>query len=57
MQDFYEALDFCAFDVTKASAMVGEAKPLREVIEDILEEAGLDAVASVPTEPITACDR
>lgn len=51
MPDFYEALDFCAFDIEKAGAMMcNDAKPLREVVNDILEEAGLD-VAKVEPEP------
>lgn len=50
MDDFYEVLDYCGFDVDRAAKMV-DAKPLMEIINDILEEAGLDAVASISTEP------
>jgi len=51
MPDYFEALDFCAFDIEKAGAMTrNEAKPLREVVNDILEEAGLD-VEKVSAKP------
>ena len=56
MTDFIEILDICAFDVDKAAAMSGGARPLREVIDDILEEAGLD-VARVQPEPGKNQDR
>lgn len=49
MIDFIEIMDFCAFDVGKAAEMNGDAKPLREIIDEILEEAGLD-VATVQSE-------
>lgn len=49
MEDFFELLDYCGFDVDRAAKMV-EAKPLKEIINDILEEAGLD-VEKIPTEP------
>lgn len=49
--DFYEILDYCAFDVEKASALNGDVKPLREIINEMLEEAGLDAVEDVSTKP------
>ena len=41
MEDFFETLDFYAFDVDKAVAST-DAKPMHEIINDILEEAGLD---------------
>lgn len=48
MDDFYELLDLYAFDVEKAAKAANNgARPLREVIDEILEEAGLDAVAAV----------
>ena len=50
MTDFIELMDFCAYDVDKAAAMSGGARPLREVIDDILEEAGLD-VATIQSKP------
>lgn len=56
MTDFIELMDFCAYDVDKAAAMSGGARPLREVIDDILEEAGLD-VARVQPEPGQNQDR
>ena len=43
MEDFYEILDYCAFDVDKAAMMSNDdQKPLADIINDILEEAGLD---------------
>lgn len=54
MKDFIEAMDFCAFDVDKAVEMTKvETRTLPEIINEMLEEAGLDAVASVPTKPRT----
>lgn len=47
MTDFIELMDFCAFDVDKAVSLAGGARPLREVIDDILEEAGLDALEKI----------
>ena len=52
MDDFYELLDMYAFDVDKAvQAAKNGAKPLKEIINEILEEAGLDAVETVPAKP------
>ncbi|MBO7670388.1 MAG: hypothetical protein J6S60_07335 [Oscillospiraceae bacterium] len=52
MMDFFTALVICAFDVEAAKKMTDNgAKPLREVVNDILEEAGLDAVEKVQSEP------
>ena len=50
MTDFIEAMDFCAYDVEKAVKMVGGARPLREIIDEIMEEAGLDAMARIQSE-------
>lgn len=48
MDDFYELLDLYAFDIEKAATAANNgARPLKEVIDEILEEAGLDAVAAV----------
>lgn len=48
MDDFYELLDLYAFDVDKAAKAANNgSRPLKEVIDEILEEAGLDAVAAV----------
>ena len=52
MDDFYELLDMYAFDVDKAvQAAKNGAKPLKEIVNEILEEAGLDAVETVPAKP------
>lgn len=51
MEDFYAALVISAFDVDAAKKLVNsDAKSLPEIVNDILEEAGLDAVASVPAQ-------
>ena len=49
MNDFYEALVICAFDVDAAKKMMrAEADTLPEVVNEILTEAGLDnAVAAI----------
>ena len=53
MDDFYELLDMYAFDIEKAAhAAKNGAKPMREIINEILEEAGLDAVANVSAESV-----
>ena len=57
MTDFIELMDFCAFDVDKAAALAGGARPLREIIDEILEEAGLDAVARIQPKPGQHQDR
>lgn len=52
MDDFYELLDMYAFDVEKAAqAAQSDAKPLHEIVNEILEEAGLDAVETVSAKP------
>lgn len=57
MKDFLEILDFCAYDIGKAAEMAGGARPLKEIIDAILEEAGLDAVARIQPEPGQNQDR
>ena len=57
MTDFIEAMEFCAYDVDKAASMIGGVRPLREIIDEILEEAGLDAVARIQSEPRQNQDR
>ncbi len=48
MDDFYELLDLYAFDIEKAAkAAQSDVKPLNEIVNEILEEAGLDAMAAV----------
>ena len=43
MEDFYEALDLCAFDITKAAELAEGKNPVdRDTIDEILKEAGLD---------------
>lgn len=55
MKDFYELLNMYAFDVEKAAEEAkNDAKPLKEIINEILEEAGLDAVASLQPKPASA---
>lgn len=55
MEDFYEVMDRNAFDVDKAiSEMKCETRTLPEIINEMLEEAGLDAVESVSAKPITS---
>lgn len=58
MKDFIEAMDFCAFDVDKAVEMTHvETRTLPEIINEMLEEAGLDALEKVQSEPAGAIDR
>ena len=58
MDDFYELLDLYAFDVDKAAKAANNVtRPLKEVIDEILEEAGLDAVEKVQSEPAGSIDR
>lgn len=58
MKDFIEAMDFCAFDVDKAVEMTKvETRTLPEIINEMLEEAGLDALEKVQSEPAGAIDR
>ena len=48
MCDFIELMDLYAFDVDRAAqAAKNSARPLKEIVNEILEEAGLDAVATV----------
>lgn len=50
MDDFFAALVISAFDVDAAKKLVkSDTKTLPEIVNDILEEAGLDAVASIST--------
>ena len=43
LEDFYEALDFCAFDVEKAAELAEGENPVdKNTIDIILREAGLD---------------
>lgn len=54
MEDFYEIMDRCAFDVDKAVAETKvETRTLREIINEMLKEAGLDAVAAVQSESVS----
>ena len=58
MKDFIEAMDMCAFDVDKAVEMTKvETRTLKEIIGEMLEEAGLDALEKVQSEPAGASDR
>ena len=58
MKDFIEAMDLCAFDVDKAVEMSKvETRTLKEIIDEMLEEAGLDALEKVQSEPAGAIDR
>jgi hypothetical protein len=51
-------MDMCAFDVDKAAEMTKvETRTLPEIINDMLEEAGLDALEKVQSEPAGAIDR
>lgn len=55
MDDFIELMDFCSYDVDAAIKRSNkDMRPLREIINEMLEEAGLDAVASLQSEPIPA---
>jgi len=57
MKDFIEIMDFCAYDVDAAIERANkDMRPLREIINEMLEEAGLDAVADVPAEPAQHID-
>jgi len=56
--NFYEAMDYTGFDIDRAVQLTTGENPVDyNVIEEILKEAGLDAVASVSTKPCAACDR
>ena len=58
MKDFIEAMDMCAFDVDKAVEMTKvETRTMKEIINEMLEEAGLDAMEKVQSEPAGAIDR
>jgi hypothetical protein len=58
MKDFIEAMDMCAFDVDKAAEMTKvETRTLKEIINEMLEEAGLDALEKVQSESAGAIDR
>lgn len=58
MKDFIEVMDFCAFDVDKAVEMTkDETRALKEIIDEMLEEAGLDAVEKVQSEPAGTINR
>ena len=58
MKDFIEAMDFCAFDVDKAVEMTKvETRTLKEIINEMLEEAGLDAVEKVQPKSAGTSDR
>ena len=46
--DYYEILDFCAFDVDQSSAMAEEFKCPWDVIEEALTEVGLERMESQP---------
>ena len=57
MCDFIELMDLYAFDVDRAAqAAKNSARPLKEIVDEILEEAGLDAVAAVQPEPVSKHD-
>lgn len=54
MKDFIEVMDFCAFDVDKAVEMTkDETRALKEIIDEMLEEAGLDAMVTVQPESVS----
>ena len=56
--DFYESMDYTGFDIDRAVQLTTGENPVdHDVIEEILKEAGLDAVASVSAESISACNR
>lgn len=58
MKDFIEAMDMCAYDLDMAVEMTKvETRTLKEIINDMLEEAGLDALEKVQSEPAGAIDR
>ena len=58
MEDFYEIMDRCAFDVDKAVAETKvETRTLPEIINEMLKEAGLDAMESVSAKPIESDHR
>ncbi|MBO7669068.1 MAG: hypothetical protein J6S60_00630 [Oscillospiraceae bacterium] len=57
MDDFFAALVISAFDVDAAKKLVNsDAKSLPEIVNDILEEAGLD-VAKVEPKPAGSPNR
>jgi hypothetical protein len=41
MKDFMEIMSFCSFDV----------RTMNEIVNEILEEAGLDGMEKIPAEP------
>lgn len=41
MEDFYEIMDFCGFDMEKAHELAKES-PFRNAINEILNEVGLE---------------
>jgi hypothetical protein len=52
MLDYFAALVISAFDVDAAAKLTqNDAKTLPEVVNEILEEAGLDAMANVSAKP------
>lgn len=54
MEDFYEVLDRCAFDVDKAVAETKvETRTLPEIINEMLKEAGLDAMAPIQSKSVS----
>jgi len=46
--DFYEILDFCAFDVTKASEMASQYLSQPKAVEEATKDSGLGKLESEP---------
>lgn len=54
MNDFLELMDFCSYDVDAAIERSNkDMRPLREIINEMLEEAGLDAMVTVQPESVS----
>lgn len=45
MQDFYEIMDFCGFDLQKANEIVKQYEPwMKDAIEEVLNDVGLETI-------------
>lgn len=53
--DFYDILDFCAFDVQRASEMASEYRCTQEIVKEALDEIGLEKMEPEPY--VTRCGR
>ena len=53
MENFYEIMDFCGFDLQKADRMVKDNSAsswMKETVEEAMAEVGLETLSAKPAE-------